>query len=98
LLRSPTKKAFVVALAVPLSVAKNGLRIFIIALLGTRVNPGFLTGKLHQQGRIVFVVVALLAIFLVVRVLEFGEKRASKTSTKCLSVEAVRPSPAFAIK
>jgi exosortase len=98
LLRSPTKKAFVVALAVPLSVAKNGLRIFIIALLGTRVNPGFLTGKLHQQGGIVFFVVALLAIFLAVRVLEFGEKRASKTSTKCLSVEAVRPSPAFAIK
>jgi len=98
LLRSPTKKAFVVALAVPLSVAKNGLRIFIIALLGTRVNPGFLTGKLHQQGGIAFFVVALLAIFLVVRVLEFGEKRASKTSSKCPSVEVVRPSPAFAIK
>ena len=77
LLRSPTNKAFVVALAVPLSVAKNGLRIFIIALLGTRVSPGFLTGKLHRQGGIVFFVVSLLAIFLVVRVLECGENRAT---------------------
>jgi len=77
LLRSPTKKAFLVALAVPLSVAKNGLRIFSIALLGTRVNPGFLTGKLHRQGGIVFFVISLLAMFLVVRVLEFGEKQAT---------------------
>lgn len=77
LLRSPMRKAFVVAIAIPLSVAKNGLRIFTIALLGTRVDPGFLTGKLHRQGGIVFFVASLVAIFLVLRVLELGEKGAA---------------------
>lgn len=84
LLRSPLRKVFVVAIAVPLSVAKNGLRIFTIALLGTRVDPGFLIGKLHRQGGIVFFVASLLAIFFVLRVLELGEKRA--TAKPALSI------------
>jgi exosortase len=72
-LRSPIRKAAVIAIAVPLSVAKNGLRIFVLAMLGTRVNPGFLYGRLHHQGGIVFFVVSLLLIFLVLWVLERGE-------------------------
>lgn len=62
LLRSPWRKALLIGLAVPLSVAKNGLRIFTIAMLGTRVDPGYLTGRLHRQGGIVFFVIALLAV------------------------------------
>ena len=46
LLRAFWRKALVVMLALPLAVAKNGLRLFSIAILGTRVNPEFLTGRL----------------------------------------------------
>jgi exosortase len=91
LLRSPLRKAVIVAIAVPLSVAKNGLRIFTIAMLGSRVDPGFLTGRLHRQGGIVFFVASLLAIFIVLRVVERGEKHAAcktgrerLTAGKCL--------------
>jgi len=63
LLRSPWRKALVVGVAVPLSVAKNGLRIFTIAMLGTRVDPGFLTGRLHRDGGIVFFAVSLAVVF-----------------------------------
>lgn len=61
-LRSRWRKILLVAAAIPLSVAKNGLRIFTIAELGTRMDPGFLNGKLHHNGGIVFLGIALLAI------------------------------------
>jgi exosortase len=61
-LRSWWRKALLVVAAIPLSVAKNGLRIFTIAELGTRVDPGFLDGKLHHHGGIVFFGIAVVAV------------------------------------
>jgi exosortase len=74
LLRTPWRRALVVVLALPLSVAKNGLRIFTIGLLGTRVDPGFLTGRLHRQGGIVFFMIALALISLLLWILRRGER------------------------
>jgi exosortase len=62
LLRSSWRKFLLVSIAVPLSVAKNGLRIFTIAILGTRVDRGFLTGRLHREGGSLFFLLALLGI------------------------------------
>jgi exosortase len=76
LLRSPWRKALVIGIAVPLSVAKNGLRIFTIAMLGTRVDPGFLTGRLHHQGGILFFMISLLVIFLLLWFLRQGDANA----------------------
>jgi exosortase len=73
-LRSWWRKSLLVAAAIPLSVAKNGLRIFTIAELGTRVDPGFLNGKLHHNGGIVFFgisVVAVVALLWILRRTEF---------------------------
>jgi len=73
LLRSPWRKALVVAVAIPLSIAKNGLRIFAIAMLATRVDPSFLTGRLHREGGIIFFLIALVAIFLLLWMVRRGE-------------------------
>jgi exosortase len=73
LLRSPWRRLLVITLAVPLSVAKNGIRIFTLAMLGTRVDPGFLTGRLHHDGGIVFFSIALAAVFLLLGVLRGAE-------------------------
>lgn len=73
LLRSPWRKALVIAVAVPLSVAKNGLRIFTISMLGTRVDPGYLTGRLHHQGGIIFFAVALTIVFGLISLLRRGD-------------------------
>jgi exosortase len=78
-LRSPWRRLLVIVVAIPLSVAKNGLRIFTIAMLGTRVDPGFLTGRLHHQGGIIFFLVALVAIALLLWVLRRGEARDQET-------------------
>jgi len=83
-LRSPWKKALVVVLAVPLSVAKNALRIFTIAMLGTRVDPGFLTGRLHRQGGIVFFLISLAGVFVLLWILR-------RTEHQALPATALRP-------
>jgi exosortase len=74
LLRSPWRKALVIAVAIPVSVAKNGLRIFTIAMLATRVDRSFLTGRLHRQGGIIFFLAALGAICLLLWMLRIGEE------------------------
>jgi exosortase len=61
-LRSWWRKALLIAAAIPLSVAKNGLRIVTIGELGTRVDPEFLNGKLHHDGGIIFFGVAVVAV------------------------------------
>lgn len=61
-LRSWWRKALLIAASIPLSVAKNGLRIFTIVELGTRVDPRFLTGQLHHQGGIIFFGVSVIAV------------------------------------
>ena len=74
LLRSAWRKAFIILVAIPLSVAKNGLRIFTIAMLTTHVDPSFLTGRLHRKGGIIFFMIALAATFLLLWILRRGEE------------------------
>ena len=78
LLRSTWRRVLVVSAAVPLSVAKNGLRIFTLGVLATRVDPSFLSGRLHRQGGGVFFLIALGAIFLLLWVLRRGEAEKPK--------------------
>jgi len=79
LLRSPWRKALVICLSVPLSIAKNGLRIFTIAMLSTRVDPGYMTGRLHHQGGIVFFLIALLCVFALLWILRKGDNSPART-------------------
>jgi exosortase len=80
LLRSPWRKALVIGVTIPLSIAKNGLRIFVIAMLGTRVDPGYLTGRLHHQGGIIFFMIALMAILGLLVICQRGENAPLRTS------------------
>ncbi len=59
LLRSARRRILAVLFALTLSVAKNGLRIFVIAMLATRVDQGYLTGRLHRQGGVLFLAIAI---------------------------------------
>jgi exosortase len=85
LLRSLPRKILIVALAIPLSIAKNGLRIFTLGVLAIRVDSGFLTGRLHREGGIIFFLVALAAIFLGLWILRRGEQ--AKPRSANLSLE-----------
>lgn len=67
-------KSLVIAVAVPLWVAKNGLRIFVLAMLGTRVDRSFLTGKLHHQGGIIYFLIALAAISFLIWIARYSNR------------------------
>jgi exosortase len=79
---SPWRKAAVVIAAVPLSVAKNAVRIFTLSMLGTHVDPGFLTGRLHHQGGFVFFLLALAAICAMVWLLHRTEVRSVSSQAR----------------
>lgn len=89
-LRSPWRKAVVVAFSIPLSVAKNGLRIFTIAMLGTREDPGYLTGRFHRQGGIVFFIIALMCIFALLAICRKGEVVALQSGLESSEEKAAR--------
>jgi len=82
-LRSLWRKTLLILAAIPLSIAKNALRIFTITELGTRVDPGFLDGWLHHQGGIVFLAAAVFATGGLVWLLRLGDRnpRLARPST-----------------
>jgi exosortase len=73
-LRTGWKKFVVVVLALLLSVVKNGIRIATLTLLSLYVNPGFLNGKLHQQGGFLFFLLALLILLPIFLWMEKSDK------------------------
>ena len=77
LLRSSWKKLLLILASVPILVIKNGIRIVTIYMLTTYVNPGFLHGKLHTSGGILFYLLGLLALIPVVALLRRGDSETS---------------------
>jgi len=69
-LRLAWRKGLVTLLAIPLSIVKNAVRIFTLSLLGTHVDPGFLTGRLHKQGGVVFFSLTVIGLWLIICALQ----------------------------
>lgn len=74
------KRTLLVLVAIPLSVAKNAVRIFTIGELTTRVDPSFLTGRLHRQGGIVFLGFAVIVIVFLLWVLRNRDLRRPRSA------------------
>jgi exosortase len=69
-LRSLWSKVVFVLFIVPFSVAKNAIRIFTLSMLGMYVDSGFLHGRLHHDGGIVFFLIALAGLLLLLWILQ----------------------------
>ena len=93
-LRSFWRRSLVVAAAIPLSVAKNGLRIFTLGVLATHVDRSFLTGRLHRQGGGIFLLIALAAEFLLLWILHRGETENPELETSAALREKIYPANA----
>jgi exosortase len=94
LLRSTWRKVLAITVAIPLSLAKNGLRIFTLGALATRVDPSFLSGRLHHDGGGLFLLIALAVIFLLIWILRRGETQKAKTVPPALLREKIHPAKA----
>jgi exosortase len=75
-LKTTWKQFLVCLLAVPLSIAKNGLRIATLSALAIYVNPGFLYGKLHEYGGMFFFAAAFLPLAFLFIILQRHEDTA----------------------
>jgi exosortase len=78
MLRSYWNRLIVIVIAVPLAVAKNALRVFTLEALGAYVNPAVLNSPLHHQGGVLFLIIAVAALFGVVCLLRRFEGRSAK--------------------
>jgi exosortase len=56
-------RALLLLVIVPLTILKNGVRIVSLSLLSIHVDRGFLDGRLHHDGGIVFFLVSLLILY-----------------------------------
>jgi exosortase len=72
------KQAILVIAGLFVMILKNGVRIVTLTLLATYVNPGFLYGRLHRQGGVVFFLLGLLLLVPLLLLLERSERKLPK--------------------
>jgi exosortase len=72
-LKKTGKRLLLCVFAIPLAILKNGLRIAALSWLAIYVDPGFLRGRLHHQGGIVFFAIALIPMAVLLVLLQKSE-------------------------
>ena len=73
-LNSNWRRLVLVVASIPLSILKNAIRITTLTVLALRVDPSFLTGRLHHQGGFVFYLIAMALMYPVWKLLKRGDK------------------------
>jgi exosortase len=86
-LESTWRRTILVLFVIPLSIAKNVIRIVTLTLLAVYVDRGFLTGKLHHRGGTVFYLVSLAALYPVYRLLRRSERKRSEPQDSGESIQ-----------
>ncbi len=75
-LKTTWKQVLVCLLVIPLSIAKNGLRISVLSALAVYVDQRFLTGPIHHQfGGMLFFAAAFVPLALTFVLLQKSEQR-----------------------
>jgi exosortase len=70
LLRSPWSKGVLLVAVVPVLIIKNAIRIATLALLAIHLDPAILSSRLHQEGGILFFLIALIFVYPVLIILQ----------------------------
>jgi exosortase len=73
-LRTFWKQALFVMVGLVIMIVKNGIRIATLTILAQYVDPGFLYGRLHHEGGVVFFLIGLLLLLPVYWLLQRGER------------------------
>jgi exosortase len=81
-LRKPWMRGILMLTVVPIGWVKNGMRIATLTLLGCYVNPGFMSGPLHDQGGKPFFLIGLLSLGIDLFILRLVEKNFRKKTLK----------------
>jgi len=69
------KQAVLIVAGLFVMILKNGVRIVTLTLLASYVDPGFLYGRLHREGGVVFFLLGLLLLAPLLWLLQRGERK-----------------------
>jgi len=78
-LRSGYKRAVLVAVVLPLAIARNGFRVFVIAELCVHVSRDMINSPIHRRGGTLFFALSLIPFFALLLLLRKSELRGSKS-------------------
>ena len=81
LLRTLWRQVVLVIVGLLIMVVKNGVRIATLTILGQYVDPGFLYGRLHHEGGMVFFLLGLVLLLPALWLLNRGEKPVATPGT-----------------
>jgi exosortase C (VPDSG-CTERM-specific) len=73
LLKSPWRRAVLVAAVIPLGIVRNGIRILVVSLLCVHVGPHMIHSDIHRRGGPVFFAFSLIPLFILLWWLRRGE-------------------------
>jgi exosortase/archaeosortase family protein len=74
-LRSGWNRLWFALAVVPLGIARNGFRIFVLSEMCVRQGPQALESPIHSQGGKLFFALSLIPLFLILVILHKAEKR-----------------------
>jgi exosortase len=73
-LKTWSRRAILIAVAVPILIFKNALRISTLSYLAVNIDPRIITSRLHQEGGIPFFLLGLLLIYPILSLLMRSER------------------------
>ena len=73
LLKTPLRRALLLAVVIPLAILRNGFRIVVIGLLCVHFGPQMIHSFIHQNGGPLFFALSLVPLFLLLWWLRKGE-------------------------
>jgi len=74
-LKSGWDRVIAVVCSIPIAIAKNGVRIFTLSILGEYVSTEWLEGSLHRKGGFIFFVLGMATVTAVIWCLRWKEER-----------------------
>jgi exosortase C (VPDSG-CTERM-specific) len=84
-LRTPMRRAILLASVIPLGLLRNGFRILVVALLCVHIGPHMINSPIHRKGGPIFFAASLVPLFILLWALHRSEqKTAAKESSPAL--------------
>ena len=74
-LQSPGRRTVLALAVLPLALARNGLRVFVIGELCVRLGPELINSYIHRHGCPLFFVLSLIPFFILLVILVKSEKK-----------------------
>jgi exosortase C (VPDSG-CTERM-specific) len=81
-LKSPWRRAVLIAFVIPLAIVRNGFRIWTIGFLCVEIGPHMVHSIIHHRGGPIFFALSLIPLFLVLWCLRKAEQGKAETSKR----------------